>query len=194
MIPTTSKSPSGYAILQPFLLTQGRTIERVLGDGNCLFRALSLQLTGSQDHHLTLRKAIARSESKIESFRGIHAAILNKTSFVEHVKNMAKTCVWGTSLEIIAVASIFQVNIFVLSDSYRTGKPTWLKYSPNEKIVNELTRPGNSKLLRTGLPSTLQRQWLEITYSSRCHFDSVVSLQSTGQLSPPSNDSSNSSS
>ena len=96
MIPSTSKSPpSGYAILRLFLEKQGRTIERVLGDGNCLFRALSLQLTGVQDDHLRLRKAIARCESKVESFKSIHAAINLKTSFVDHVKNMARTCVWG---------------------------------------------------------------------------------------------------
>lgn len=35
---------SGYAAMLPFLHKQGRTVERVLGDGNCLFRSLSLQL------------------------------------------------------------------------------------------------------------------------------------------------------
>ena len=80
MIPRMPRSPpTGYAILIPFLSQkQGRSIERVLGDGNCLFRALSLQLTGMQDHHLSLRKIIAQCESKATSFQGIHAA-LNKT-------------------------------------------------------------------------------------------------------------------
>ena len=48
MIPRTSQSPqTGYSALLPFLQKQGRTIDRVLGDSNCLFRALSLQLSGS---------------------------------------------------------------------------------------------------------------------------------------------------
>ena len=88
---------------------QGRSIERVLGDGNCLFRALSLQLTGMQDHHLSLRKIIAQCESKATSFQGIHAALNKTITFADHVKNIAKTCAVGDhSLEIIAVASIFQ--------------------------------------------------------------------------------------
>ena len=188
MIPRMPRSPpTGYAILIPFLQKQGRSIERVLGDGNCLFRALSLQLTGMQDHHLSLRKIIAQCESKATSFQGIHAALNKTITFADHVKNIAKTCVWGTSLEIIAVASIFQMDTYVVTDSYRPGKPTWLKYSPNLKIVNELSKVGNitSNLLST-LPC-LQKQWLEITYVSRCHFDSV-SAQGSSELSPPSLD------
>ena len=49
---------SGYAVLVPFLQQQGRAVERVLGDGN------SLQLTGTQDHHLELRRVIAEFEKK----------------------------------------------------------------------------------------------------------------------------------
>ena len=33
----------------------------------------------------------------------------------------------------------------------------------------------------------LQKQWIEITYISRCHFDSV-SAQESSELSPPSLD------
>ena len=80
------------------------------------FRALSLQLTGMQDHHLSLRKIIAQCESKATSFQGIHAALNKTITFADHVKNIAKTCVWGTSLEIIAVASIFQMDIYVVTD------------------------------------------------------------------------------
>ena len=42
MIPKTPHSPqTGYSVLLPFLEKQGRTMDRVLGDSNCLFRALS---------------------------------------------------------------------------------------------------------------------------------------------------------
>ncbi|XP_065892128.1 uncharacterized protein [Dysidea avara] len=37
----TSATQTGYTILRPFLNGQGREITRVLGDGNCLFRAIS---------------------------------------------------------------------------------------------------------------------------------------------------------
>ena len=43
------------------------------------------------------------------------------------------------------------MDIYVVTDNYRPGKPTWLKYSPNLKIVNELSKVGNitSNLLST---------------------------------------------
>ena len=82
MIPRMPRSPpTGYAILIPFLQKQGRSIERVLGDGNCLFRALSLQLTGMQDHHLSLRKIIAQSESKSSVGSLLHNSAVRIVTF-----------------------------------------------------------------------------------------------------------------
>ncbi len=64
MFPTNTTSPQlGYSVQTPFLKKQDRTIDRVLGDGNCLFRALSRQLTGVQDYQIQLRGIIAQCES-----------------------------------------------------------------------------------------------------------------------------------
>ena len=146
MIPRTSWSPqTGYSVLIPFLQKQGRAIDRVLGDRNCLFRALSLQLTGVQDHHIDLRRIIAQCESKITAFQGIHATI-NQTRFADHIKNIGKTCTWGTNLEIIVTATLFGIDVYVASDSYRPGKPTWLKYSPNALATTELRKSSISEL------------------------------------------------
>ncbi len=106
MLPQKLQTPHiGYNIITPFLNAQGRTIERVLGDGNCLFCALSLQLTGDQEHHLMLRKIIANSEAKFELFKKFHLAV-NQTDYVEHQKNMSQSCTWGTNLEVIVTATI----------------------------------------------------------------------------------------
>ena len=86
MVPKKPGSiPTGYSVLLPFLREQGRALDRVLRDGNCLFHALSLQLTGVQDHYMGLRRIIAQCESKIKVFQGIHATI-NRTLFAEHLK------------------------------------------------------------------------------------------------------------
>ena len=149
MILKKSHSPQlGYSILTPFLKNQGRTIDRVLGDGNCLFRALSLQLTGLQDHHMDLRRIIAQCESKIKSFQGIHASI-NRTNYADHLKNIKKTCTWGTNLEIIVTATLFGLDVYVASDSYNTGKPTWLKYPPNMMATTELHNSSERNLSST---------------------------------------------
>ena len=61
MIPNKSASviPTGYSLLNPFLNEQQRKAYRVLGNGNCFFRALSKALSGVEDYHTHLRKAIA---------------------------------------------------------------------------------------------------------------------------------------
>ena len=185
MIPRTSRSPqTGYSVIIPFLQKQGRAIDRVLGDGNCLFRALSLQLTGVQDHHMALRRIIAQCESKITVFQGIHATI-NQTSFADHIKNIGKTCTWGTNLEIIVTATLFGIDVYVASDSYRPGKPTWLKYSPNALATTELKKSSVSDLPSTfPILAQKQSQWLELTHVSRCHFDAVKPVSSV-QLCRP---------
>ena len=59
---------SGYAVLVPFFQQQERVVDRVLGDSNRLFRSLSLQLTGTQDHHLELKRVIAEFEKSSAAF------------------------------------------------------------------------------------------------------------------------------
>ena len=192
MIPKKSKSPQlGYSVLTPFLNMQGRTIDRVLGDGNCLFRALSLQFTSVQDHHVHLRGIIAQCESKIKSFQGIHTAI-NRTEFAEHLKKIAKTCTWGTNLEIIVTATLFELDVYVASDSYRIGKPTWLKYSPNTLATAELHN-SSVRDLQSKFPilSHKQNLWLEIAHVSRCHFDAIKPT-AIGDLCRPVLETSNS--
>ena len=116
--------------------------------------------------HVHLRGIIAQCESKIKSFQGIHTAI-NRTEFAEHLKKIAKTCTWGTNLEII---------VTVASDSYRPGKPTWLKYSPNTLATAELHN-SSVRDLRSKFPilSHKQNLWLEIAHVSR-YFDAISQL------------------
>jgi len=60
MTQTTTTTPAtGYVVLKPFLHTLQREVDRVLGDRNCFFRALSKAITGVEDYHISLRKAIA---------------------------------------------------------------------------------------------------------------------------------------
>ena len=100
-----SQSSNGYTVLKPFLQEQGCVPDKVLGDGNCLYRALSVQLCGTQDYQLQLRKAIVDFEVKEKTvFRGLHEAI-NASHFDDHLKKMRNSGVWGTNVEIIAAVN-----------------------------------------------------------------------------------------
>ena len=136
MIPNKSAPvvPNGYSLLKPFLNEQQRKAYRVLGDHNCLFRALSKALSGVEDYHTHLRKAIAEFEEiNLTLFEPIHKSI-SGTAFNSHVKNMKKLYTWGTTTEIIAAATLFQLEIYLATDNYKSGIPTWLLYSPKTSI------------------------------------------------------------
>ena len=133
MIPnkSTSLSSTGYSVSKPFLTKQGREVDRVLGDGNYLFRAFSKAICGVEDYHLHLRKAIEADNHNL--FKPIHETV-NRTKFHTHVQNIKKLYTWGTSTEIIAAAAaaatLFQVEVYIATDSYRPGVPMWLQYTP----------------------------------------------------------------
>ena len=48
-----------------FLAYYGRKLDRVLGDGNCMFRSLAKQLSGDSDRHAQLRDKLC--EFRIDS-------------------------------------------------------------------------------------------------------------------------------
>ena len=60
-----------YVLLSLFQ-QQDRDIDRVLRDGNCLFRALSLQATGNQDFHPELRKILTPFEERNKAVLSIY--------------------------------------------------------------------------------------------------------------------------
>ena len=114
---STSAPGTGYTGLKPFLYKQQREVDRVLGDGNCLFRALSKAISGTKDHHSHLRHAISDFESdNWIVFKPIHEAIIS-TNFENHIKNIKKLYIWGTSTKIVAAATLFQVEVYVATSA-----------------------------------------------------------------------------
>ena len=116
-----SLSCTGYSVLKPFLTKQGREVYRVLDDGNCLFKAFSKAICGVEDYHLHLLKAIAEFETDNHSlFKSIHETV-NRTKFHTHVQKISKLYTWGTSIEIIAAATLFQVEVIVIDQEFPCG-------------------------------------------------------------------------
>ena len=117
-------------LLNSFLNEQQRKVNSVLGDGKCLFRALSKALSGLEDYYPHVREAISEfEETNRNLFEPIHNSIIG-TEFDNHVKNMKKLSTWGTTTEIIGAATLFQLDIYLPTNNYKPGIPTWLLYTP----------------------------------------------------------------
>ena len=108
-------------------LTRPRTIQSIQGDGNCLFRALSFIITGSEEQHTLVREAILHHMLQIAHFMLSHH-INDHSSVSEYIQHtgMGQDGTWGTDIEILTLAHLLNTCIFV----YTTEQCNWWRYGP----------------------------------------------------------------
>jgi len=88
------------------LLAQGMQIERMEGDGNCMFRAVSHQVYGSPEHHRIVREAcMAYMESERAYFEPF--VVGGGRAFGAYVEHKRQDGVWGDDLELQAMCEIY---------------------------------------------------------------------------------------
>ena len=77
-----------------------RTVKRIEGDGNCLFRAFSYLITGSESQHMAVRLAILNHMINIAHLILDHH-VLGYSSIQDYIadKNMDQDSAWGTDIE-----------------------------------------------------------------------------------------------
>ncbi|KAI0314059.1 hypothetical protein OF83DRAFT_1165358 [Amylostereum chailletii] len=119
-----------------------------VGDGNCLFRALSDQFYGSDAHHLQLREDICdwieenkmRYEPFVEDDRGIDA----------HLRLMRSAATYGGHLELSAFAHMARRDVKVIQpglvyviewasgwDTSQIGNTPWISSNPFASLKRE---------------------------------------------------------
>ena len=121
---------------------------RVQGDGNCLFRAISRHVTGTECNHYAIRKAtinyLHQNSFLIEYIlTGVDAPVEpNKrrvffnTKVQEYLENshMAELGEWGTDLEVFLLSTMLDVNILV-RQNFGPGR-AWQCFGPGLNIVH----------------------------------------------------------
>ena len=115
-------------------LSSPQKIKPIQGDGNCMFRALSYVITGSEKHHLQVRANILEHMESTASLvlghiRGCCNAMHNCSSVKEYIKltKMNKPHVWGTDIELLVVAHLLKTCIHF----YMTREQKWFVYRPS---------------------------------------------------------------
>lgn len=94
-------------------------IRDVSNDGNCLFRAVSDQLYGSEDAHLKLRERAC--DYLVEHKDHYQYFIDDEQSFDDYISEMRRDGVWADNLELQAISMSCSVNIRV----HQSGKPSY---------------------------------------------------------------------
>jgi hypothetical protein len=80
-------------------------IKQIAGDGNCLFRAVSHQVYGTEDHHKYIRKrCMDYIENEQDYFKDY---ITGNLTFEQYIAHKRKDGIWGDNLEIQALSEIY---------------------------------------------------------------------------------------
>ncbi|XP_051269404.1 uncharacterized protein LOC127370939 [Dicentrarchus labrax] len=101
--------------------------EKIVGDGNCFFRAVSQAVCGTQKHHRKIRLAV------VKHLKANGGALRPEYSSMGEYLTMSKMAYvgsWATEVEIQAAADFFGVSIFTYCDG------RWLEYSCKSKLLS----------------------------------------------------------
>ncbi|XP_065324797.1 uncharacterized protein LOC135931534 [Gordionus sp. m RMFG-2023] len=102
--------------------------ERIIGDGNCLFRCISKEVCDDECHYDFLRQQcilFMRSKDIVEQMEGFLREPVDK--YLERTR-MAQNATYGTEVEIVALATMLQTNI-IIHTIYK-----WAYYTPIKKL------------------------------------------------------------
>ena len=116
--------------MKAFLTAHRRQIAPALPDGNCLFRALSNQMTGDPSRHPELREIFTTFISQNPQVFG-RGWTLSNCSLDEHLAKVTKLGQYGSHAEIKAAASLYQKPIYVATDSLSVSKYMWTVFPPS---------------------------------------------------------------
>ncbi|KAK7092862.1 hypothetical protein V1264_008545 [Littorina saxatilis] len=105
-------------------------VDKIIGDGNCLYRSISFEVCGTQNFHGDIRALIVDFMLKHpKKFSGYVGRDLGE--YV--VRNTLPLKSWGTDAEIFAAATLFQTTIVVFTAESSTSRD-WIPHHPLFKI------------------------------------------------------------
>ena len=129
--------PTELQLQDEYLHSFGLQRHRVLGDGNCLFRAVSFAVFGDEDHHDYLRQNAVRLIQENPNDFSLHFMDPNENPATE-IERLRQTGQWAGQESIIALSRFLRLSIFVtISDDSNTRVSTIEhSYGPSECNIN----------------------------------------------------------
>ena len=129
------------------------SVHHIRGDGNCLFRAFSYAITGSERQHLRVRSAIIRHMRCTDACMSLLGGYILQYTNTNKRSQMAHNYVWGSQKEMFVLAHMAGVNI----GSYNTTERQYHFHNPGVIDINaypdDNSRPCN--MLNTQVTTSL---------------------------------------
>lgn len=150
-----------------------RGIAPILGDGNCLFRALSKLTFWTEDWHALVR-------SLLMEFVSLNQVVFQEycsEDIAQHILKMKHIRTWGGHVELQAASFLLKLPIYVLTQ--RDG---------NDAFYWEVFRPRQIELVfpETEISKPPGVHHYELCHSMRCHYDVITLSDGTAPVDPPS--------
>lgn len=150
-------------------------------DGNCFFRALSYQLFGTENEHVTIRTTLYRAEVLNKKIFEHH--LMNGLSIDQHLQALASPHSWATQVEVAAAASVFQIPVYYCKEE--NGLYRW-------NVVKPLTDKQQRPIVKCPILPELDEDitlmkptHFELLYFPNSHYDAIVSATTGGVCATP---------
>lgn len=118
-----SKENAGFDY-EEYYSAFGLKIRKMMGDGNCLFRAFADQVEGSESNHSLYRTKIVQHVTDHKDEYAIFHEQEEEKTFDERLKKLKKNGTYGGQESLVAFARVFKRVVFV--------------HQPDEKITLQL--------------------------------------------------------
>ena len=126
---TPSSSNNQAYPLATLLSEQNRSIDIIIGDGNCFFRAISKELFGGEKHHEHLRTILV--EYIKLNRRNFQQYMSHGSGFImEHCNRMQKLGVFATQVEIHVLSTFLQIPVYIFSKITSSTPWQWIYTNP----------------------------------------------------------------
>ena len=167
-------SPSFERSLE--LASSGRTLDLIVGDGNCFFRALSKELLGDQQFHQNLRHIIVNFIlNNSLMFQSLLRSPENENDTItieNHCTRMLQQGEFATEMEIQAVATFLQVPFYLYTKCPPHTTWIWYRYVPAVLSDNAYSY---MKSRNFPLP-TPANYHIEMCHTGLIHFDRIIPI------------------
>lgn len=150
-------------------LGANRKVHKIIGDGNCFFRAIAYQLLASQEHHLLIRTLIVELMNLNKQMFTVYL-MPSPENMEMHLKNMSKQHTWVTQAEVKAAATLFQIPIYYCT----TNTERCFCWNVTHPIQNNSIQfPKMNPICKV--------KHIELLYTENFHYDAIIS-STTGQV------------
>jgi len=130
-IPSVDKATSDHQRIIDRLRLYNLVELKVLGDGNCQFRALSDQFYRSAEHHKFVRQQVI---NQLKSHRDTYEGYV-PMEYSDYLEKVSQNGEWGDHVTLQAAADMYGVKIFVITSFEHT---CYIEILPNVQKSNRV--------------------------------------------------------